>query len=34
MTPEFKLMLPARPQRVLINAFRDILAKESVSNEL
>ncbi len=34
VTPEFKLMLPARPQRVLINAFRDILAKESVSNEL
>ncbi len=34
MTPEFKVMLPQRPQRVLINAFHDILAKESVSNEL
>ena len=34
VTPEFKVMLPKRPNRVLINAFHDILAKESVSNEL
>jgi hypothetical protein len=32
-TPEFQVMLPRRPARVLINAFQDILAEESVSNE-
>ncbi|HZS03764.1 MAG TPA: carboxypeptidase regulatory-like domain-containing protein [Blastocatellia bacterium] len=31
-TPEFQVMLPQKPKRVLINAYHDILAVESVSN--
>ncbi len=30
-TPEFKVMLPQRPKRVLINAHHDVLAVESLS---
>jgi len=30
-TPEFKVMLPQKPKRVLINAFHDVLAAESIS---
>lgn len=31
-TPEFQVMLPQKPKRVLINAWQDVLAIESVSN--
>lgn len=30
-TPEFKVMLPKKPKRVLINAYCDVLAVESAS---
>jgi len=30
-TPEFSVMLPQKPKRVLINAFHDVLASESTS---
>lgn len=30
-SPEFKVMLPQKPKRVLINANNDVLASESVS---
>jgi hypothetical protein len=32
-TPEFKVMLPQKPKRVLINAFHDVLASESTSEQ-
>ena len=32
-TPEFKVMLPQKPKRVLINAFHDVLASESTSQQ-
>jgi aminopeptidase N len=32
-TPEFKVRLPQKPRRVLINAHHDVLAVESVSTE-
>jgi aminopeptidase N len=32
-TPEFKVKLPQKPKRVLINAFHDVLSMESVSQE-
>lgn len=32
-TPEFQVKLPQKPKRVLINAFHDILASESVSEQ-
>lgn len=31
-TPEFKIMLPQKPKRVMINHNYDVLASESVSN--
>jgi hypothetical protein len=30
-SPEFKVMLPQKPKRVLINANNDVLATESIS---
>lgn len=30
-TSEFKVRLPQRPKRVVVNAFHDVLALESVS---
>ncbi len=33
-SPEFKVMLPKKPKRVVINANQDILAHESVSKEM
>ena len=32
-TPEFKVKLPQKPKRVLINAYHDVLSMESVSQE-
>lgn len=32
-TKEFKVLLPQKPKRVLINAFHDILATESISEQ-
>ena len=32
--PEFTAKLPKRPKRVLINAYHDVLALESVSSEV
>jgi hypothetical protein len=32
-TPEFKVKLPQRPKRVLVNAFHDVLATESVNQQ-
>jgi hypothetical protein len=32
-TPEFKVMLPQKPKRVLINAYHDVLASESTSEQ-
>jgi hypothetical protein len=32
-TPEFKIKLPQRPKRVVLNAFHDILTIESVSEQ-
>lgn len=32
-TPEFKVMLPQKPKRVVINAFHDVLATDSISEQ-
>jgi hypothetical protein len=32
-TREFQVKLPQKPKRVLINAFHDILASESISEQ-
>ncbi|MFY9555686.1 MAG: carboxypeptidase regulatory-like domain-containing protein [Blastocatellia bacterium] len=32
-TPEFKVKLPQRPKRVVLNAFHDVLALESISEQ-